>query len=163
MALNKDTVTIGDITRELSPDALKFFTGPEFSEVNVSSTAGLVGKFVRLENLIVVAPRLEVWVDVFKKPLEHRDLMGHAHDEMGEEVARKITDADPKNNSYLHPAWQLVDAGHYSIKVDEDGQPNRLILNGESFDYGRPDDATRQATGELALAALDHEIQVVAE
>lgn len=161
MALREDTVTLGDVARELSPETVDYFSQLQIE--GISHAAGLVGKFVRLENVIVIAPQLKVWVGAFRKPVEHRDLMGHALEDMGREISGRVETAEPHDDAYLLRAWHLVDAGHYRIGVDADARPNRFVLDGESIGYGRPEDAVRQATAALAQTILGHEIQVEAE
>jgi hypothetical protein len=56
-----------------------------------------------------------------------------------------------------------VDAGHSFIGVDNNGRPDTLLMMQESFDFGRPDDATRQQTGEIAREVLGAGFRVIAE
>jgi hypothetical protein len=150
---NEDPVAIGEVVGELSPGALRSLAG-----------MGLLGgKFVRLEESIVVGPSgIKVTNGPFIDGITHRDLMERGLDAMGREFTGLIEAAAP-SDSYLHRAWHLVDAGHYSIGVDEAGNPNRFALNGESIDYGKPDDVIRQRTGELARLALGEDFPVIAE
>jgi hypothetical protein len=153
MALNSENVKIGEVAGELSLERINYLSGLEL----------LDGKFVRLEGLIVVGPTgIRVANGSFTDWLTHHNLMEYGLDDMGEEVVRRIESAKP-SSSYLHKAGHLVDAGHYRIGADAGGQLNQLVLDGESIDYGRPDNLVRQATVELARLALGQDFRVIIE
>ncbi|HSW78634.1 MAG TPA: hypothetical protein VLF88_01270 [Candidatus Babeliales bacterium] len=164
MTLRIEEVRLGDLVRVLSPEGLDYFAQTKLSAEWPPYKNLLDGKFVRLGEVILLGADIDFGPDHFRfgrTHLQHEALLWHGFRGMGEDLQQRIKRTAPKDDTYLEDRWPLVDAGHSEIVLSPEARPIGLELTGSSHDYGRPDEATRQKTGELAQMVLGQNISVV--
>lgn len=150
------TLSIGDVTRELSPESLAEF-GVERNKP--------IGKFVRLGEIIVIAPVIPELMREFTHASiimhffrEHSKLVMAERQRIWEEFKEHGTEP----NLLAHESGAYFDAGWY-VSHFKDGALNDLLFKDESMAFGRPSLDERIKTGELARAVVGPEVTVLAE
>ncbi|HEY1645828.1 MAG TPA: hypothetical protein VGF75_05665 [Candidatus Saccharimonadales bacterium] len=162
MALEIEKVQLGNLVRELSPDALKYFSNMALSKKWPNNENPRYGKFVRLGEVILLGSTVEYgdedWLGQ-KQSVKHIDLIHHGYRTLSEDMTRRIEETLPEDAVYLKDTLPLIDAGQFYIELNN-CLPFILNLRGGSYEFGRPDEATRQRTGAISQTILGSEFVV---
>ena len=161
MPLQNESLTIADLVRPLSLEAIQYFASNDIPVVKEHDTSRY-GKFIRIGEVMLIGSIID-----YGKPnghgtykdIKHVDILTYLIEHAPElyREARKT----PANE--LTPKNPLSDAGYTWIGVDADNNPTSLRLSQDSYDYGRAKEAGRQASIEIAQKLVGDSIVVTGE
>ena len=111
------------------------------------------GKFIRVGALVLVAPGFP---DPLRhEPLKHFEILYSAFQGENESLRARIREASDSNTEpTIREDGNLVDAGHYTTRVDDEGSIMAVTIWGDSYDFGRADNDGRRRTVELVQDRL---------
>jgi hypothetical protein len=120
------------------------------------------GKFIRIGTLVLLAPLIPDTDTARDQDWQHLDMIWAAYQHDDPEMQSKVREAADNADSepFIRDNGKLTDAGHYYLRFGAEGTLERLIVDGDSFKFGRAKEAGRQRTADLIQEKMGPEIGV---
>jgi len=132
---------------ELDPDFLRFI----YEKLEQRK-----GKFVRVGEMILVAPLEETWGNRTRKP-QHMDFLSLANESSNDDFKLRLIRAQSAARDEpgaLDPRNGILDAGRFEFRVGQDYNLKQFTIFGWSSGYGEAPPEQRDRTIEIAKRVL---------
>jgi|SRR5665213_3605492 len=119
------------------------------------------GKFIRIGALVLLVPLIPD--SVHNEDYRHLQMLEAGYHNPDTEMQRKVREAADNPVGDLLPKDPdecLEDSGYYFLSFSDKGMLVRLNVGGQSYDFGRAEEAGRQRTVDLIQEKLGPEIGV---
>ncbi len=170
MALFKRKSTVATPLAPAEPEAVPLHhrfgvvheVDPEFLRYMAERYEQQDGKFVRIGNIVLIAPREEGQGSNARKPM-HNEFVGLALKSNNEEFKARLVGAQTvaaASGEHLLDKSGIKDAGRFEFELGEGGEIIYFSLFGWSNGYGDPTPEARQETVQIVKEKLGSETQV---
>lgn len=152
-----EELDISDLARPLSLEAVIYFASDCLPKAK-GYESSRHGKFVRIGSVMVIGATLDHGKPDFRGRLHFLQHWQLGNFLRADEELAKVAEATVTDEPQI--GGGLTDAGGTYIVASKEGVPTELWLSGNSFDFGRADEAGREKTIEVAQALVSDIITV---
>lgn len=161
MLSSNESLVHEDLIRPLSLEALQYFASGVIP-VAESYETSLFCKFIRLGDAMMLGAAIDFGEEDWrgkKRSIQHVNLLEFLElDGETYAIAGAAAASEPFTRGGRYPGV-FSDGGFATIRANG-STPTKLVLGGESYDYGRADEAGRQRSGEVAQLLVGDAITV---